>query len=106
MLRYVRFAERADRNRRALPDAVRRLVTDKLIELAAMPGYPISPDAAVVASAGRGAREASIGAPRRDRVVRIDLGRLNSTGAASEVTSTSYARVLIRGAAAGVHGRR
>jgi hypothetical protein len=60
VLRYVRFAERADRNRRALPDAVRRLVTDKLIELAAMPGNLISPDVAVVASAGRGAREASL----------------------------------------------
>lgn len=51
-MRYVRFGARADRNRRALPSPVRRLVTDLVIRLASEPAPRQAADLPSIAQAG------------------------------------------------------
>lgn len=51
-MRYVRLAERADRNRNALPPPVRRKVTDKIVELATDPDPTNAGDVRLVAPSG------------------------------------------------------
>lgn len=50
-MRYVRFATRAEAERAALPAVIRRLVTDRIIEIAGQPDPASADDLRLVAPA-------------------------------------------------------